>query len=80
MSSLPIPDIQTKHQQTGFSTVFPNQTSQLVLDFHAVETHRKTSEKQTRGEIFCIFENEWVKFPGKIKKEDVIIPDDNITW
>ncbi len=23
---------------------------------------------------------EWVKFPGKIKKVGVIIPDDNITW
>jgi hypothetical protein len=23
---------------------------------------------------------EWVKFPGKIKKRGVIIPDDNITW
>jgi hypothetical protein len=57
MSSLPIPDIQTKHQQTGFSTVFPNQTSQIVLDFHAVKQLRKTSEKQARGKIFCIFEN-----------------------
>ncbi len=24
--------------------------------------------------------NEWVKFPGKIKKGGVIIQDDNITW
>jgi hypothetical protein len=30
--------------------------------------------------VILSLEEEWVKFPGKIKKGGVIIPDDNITW
>jgi hypothetical protein len=29
---------------------------------------------------YRLYQNEWVKFPGKIKKGGVITPDDNMTW
>ncbi len=71
----------TTAKNMGIPNLFLTHVSIIICNFFFFEILRalkwvKSERKWWRKNNII----EWVKFPGKIKKDGVIIPDDNITW